>query len=41
MDLHRVLNGMFYVHKIGCQWRMMSTHSGTARTIDGYCRHWW
>jgi transposase len=25
LDLRRVLNGLFYVNKTGCQWRMMPT----------------
>src|SRR5262245_28764560 len=40
MDLRRVINGIFYVNKTGCQWRMMPTDIGNAHTIYGYFRRW-
>jgi transposase len=40
MDLRRVLNGIFYVNKTGCQWRMMPTDIGNAHMIHGYFRCW-
>jgi len=40
MDLRRVLNGIFYVNKTGCQWRMLPTNIGNAHTIYGYFRRW-
>jgi putative transposase len=33
MDLRRVINGIFYVNKTGCQWRMMPTNIGNGHTI--------
>ena len=38
MDLRRVINGIFYVNKTGCQWRMLPTDIGNAHTIYGYFR---
>jgi len=40
MDLRRVLNGIVYVNKTGCQWRMIPTQIGNAHTMYGYCRRW-
>jgi len=40
MDLRRVLDGVFYVNKTGCQGRMMPTNIGNAHTIYGYFRRW-
>ena len=40
LELRRVLNGIFYVHKTGCQWRMMPTDLGNGHTIYGYFRRW-
>ena len=40
MDLRRVSNGIFYVNKTGCQWRMLPTDFGKAPTIYGYFRRW-
>jgi putative transposase len=40
MDLRRVINGIFYVNKTGCQWRMMPTDIGNGHTIYGYFRRW-
>jgi len=40
LDLRRVLNGIFYVNKTGCQWRMMPKELGNAHTIYGYFRRW-
>lgn len=40
MDLRRVLNGIFYVNKTGCQWRMMPKDLGKGHTIYGYFRRW-
>jgi putative transposase len=40
LDLRRVINGIFYVNKTGCQWRMMPTDIGNAHTIYGYFRRW-
>lgn len=40
LDLRRVLDGMFYVNKISCQWRMMPHDFGNGMTIYGYFRRW-
>jgi transposase len=40
MALRCVLNGIFYVNKTGCQWRMSPTNIGNAHTIYGYFRRW-
>src|SRR5215471_6073628 len=40
MDLRCVINGIFYVNKTGCQWRMIPTNIGNAHTIYGYFRRW-
>ena len=40
MDLRRVMNGIFYVNKTGCQWRMMPQDIGHGHTIYGYFRRW-
>ena len=39
-DLRGVINGIFYVNKTGCQWRMMPTDIGNGHTIYGYFRRW-
>ena len=40
MDLRCVINGIFYVNKTGCQWRMMPKDFGNGHTIYGYFRRW-
>jgi putative transposase len=40
LDLRRVVNGIFYVNKTGCQWRMIPKDLGNAHTIYGYFRRW-
>jgi putative transposase len=40
MALRCVINGICYVNKTGCQWRMIPTHIGNAHTIYGYFRRW-
>jgi len=40
IELRRVLNGIFYVNKTGCQGRMLPTNIGNAHTIYGYFRRW-
>src|SRR5205823_10489740 len=39
-ELRRVLNGIFYVTKSGCQWRMLPRDFGHWNTIYGYFRAW-
>jgi transposase len=33
LELRRVINGIFYVTKTGCQWRMRPTDCGKAHTL--------
>ena len=40
LNLRRVLDGIFYVNKIGCQWRLMPRDFGKGMTIYGYFRRW-
>ena len=40
LHLRRVLDGIFYVNKTGCQWRMMPHDLGNGMTIYGYFRRW-
>jgi putative transposase len=40
LDLRHVVNGIFYVTKTGCQWRMMPRDLGNGHTIYGYFRRW-
>lgn len=40
LELRCVLNGIFYVNKTGCQWRMMPKELGNGHTIYGYFRRW-
>jgi putative transposase len=40
MELRRVINGIFYVNKTGCQWRMLPKDLGHGSTIYGYFRRW-
>ena len=40
LELHHVLNGIFYVNKTGCQRRMMPKDLGNGHTIYGYFRRW-
>ena len=38
--LRRVVNGMLYVNKTGCQWRMLPKDFGPWETVYGYFRRW-
>ena len=40
LNLRRVVDGIFYVNKTGCQWRMMPRDLGSGMTIYGYFRRW-
>ena len=40
LELRCVLNGIFYVNKTGCQWRMMPKELGNGHTIYGSFRRW-
>jgi putative transposase len=39
-ELRRILNGIFYVTKTGCQWRMLPLDFGHWNTSYGYFRAW-
>jgi putative transposase len=40
VEPRRVLNGLFYVNKTGCPWRMVPQEFGNGHTISGYFRRW-
>jgi len=40
MVLRRVINGIFYVNKTGCQWRMLPKEFGSWETVYGSFRRW-
>jgi transposase len=40
LEPRRVLNGIFYVNKTGCQWRMVPQEFGNGHTLYGYFRRW-
>src|SRR5918911_4220988 len=39
-SLRRMVNGMLYVNKTGCQWRMRPKEFGPWETVYGYFRRW-
>jgi transposase len=39
-EYRRVLNGIFYVNKTGCQWRMIPKAFGNGHTLYGYFSRW-
>ncbi len=39
-DLRSVINGILYVNKTGCQWRMLPGDFGHWNTVYGYFRRW-
>ena len=39
-DLRRIVNGILYLNKTGCQWRMIPQEFGTWSTISGYFKRW-
>jgi putative transposase len=39
-DLRAGLNGILYLNKSGCQWRMLPKDFGHWSTIYGYCKRW-
>lgn len=40
VDLGRVINGIFYLKKTGCQWRMLPKDFGNWSTVYGYFKRW-
>jgi len=39
-DLRRIVNGILYLNKTGCQWRMIPRKFGNWSTIYGYFKRW-
>ena len=39
-DVRRMFNGILYLNKTGCQWRMLPQEFGNWSTISGYCKRW-
>src|SRR4030095_9251887 len=39
-DLRRIVNGILYVNKASCQWRLVPRDFGHWSTIYGYCKRW-
>jgi transposase len=40
VDLRRILNGICYILRSGCQWRLPPRGYGPRSTVDAYFRHW-
>jgi putative transposase len=38
--LRQMVNGIMYVNKTGCQWRMLPKDFGPWETVYGYFRRW-
>jgi putative transposase len=38
--VRRIVNGILYVNKTGCQWRLVPKTFGHWSTIYGYCKRW-
>jgi len=38
--VRRMLNGILYLNKTGCQWRLVPKEFGHWSTIYGYCKRW-
>jgi putative transposase len=39
-DVRRIVNGILYVNKTGCQWRLVPKEFGHWNTIYGYFKRW-
>jgi len=39
-DVRRIVNGILYVNKTGCQWRLVPKELGHWNTIYGYVKRW-
>jgi putative transposase len=39
-DRRRIVNGILYVNKTGCQWRLVPKDFGHWSTLDGYFKRW-
>jgi putative transposase len=40
VDMRKILNGIFYRCRTGCQWRMLPKEYGPYQTVYNYHRHW-
>ena len=40
LDLRRVVNGIFYVLRTGCQWKMMPIEYGSGSSAHRYFQYW-
>jgi transposase len=40
VDMRRILNGLMYVARSGCQWRMLPVDFGPWSTVHDYYRNW-
>jgi putative transposase len=40
VDRRTVVNGIFYLTRVGCAWRLLPKAYGPWETIDGYYRRW-
>lgn len=40
VDLRRIMNGIFYVNRTGCQWYMLPKEFGPWRTVYYYYEKW-
>lgn len=40
VDIHRILNGLFYLLRTGCAWRYLPREYGPWQTIYHYFRQW-
>jgi putative transposase len=39
-DVQRIVNGILYINKTGCQWRLVPKEFGHWNTIYGYLKRW-
>jgi transposase len=40
VDLRNIVNGILYLNRTGCQWRMLPPTFGPWPTVHDYCRNW-
>jgi len=40
VDLRRIVNGILYLNRTGCQWRMLPREFGPWPTVHDYYRQW-
>lgn len=40
VDLRRIVNGILYLNRAGCQWRMLPLDFGPWSTVHHYYRQW-